>query len=132
MKLTISDDEEEEQEEQEIIDISPSHPDIKILKINMDTQEKEEIDELEEEDDLAEFEVDSVSELESSPLVIEKKSLDLKSISLEESSTNEFVLDYKKLPLLKLRNIVVEKGIVSDSSRLKKNELLKLLGVKPE
>jgi hypothetical protein len=135
MKLTISDDEEDE--EQEIIDISPSPDNIKILKINMNTQEKEEIDELEEEDDLAEFEVDSVSELESALLKDQEKSnkkMDLTSIpiSLEESSTNDFVLDYKKLPLLKLRTIVVEKGIISDSSRLKKHELLKLLGVKPE
>jgi hypothetical protein len=135
MKLTISDDEEDE--EQEIIDISPSADNIKILKINMNTQEKEEIDELEEEDDLAEFDIDSVSELESTLLKGEEKSnkkMDLTSISisLEESTANEFVLDYKKLPLLKLRSVVVEKGIVSDSSRLKKHQLLKLLGVKPE
>jgi hypothetical protein len=44
------------------------------------------------------------------------------SINLEES------LDYKKLSLPKLRSIVSEKGLSSDSSKLKKNELLKLLG----
>lgn len=36
--------------------------------------------------------------------------------------------DYKKLPLNKLRNIVVNKGLSSDASKLKKNEILKLLG----
>lgn len=48
------------------------------------------------------------------------------NINLEEHS--EF-LDYKKLPLNKLRNIASEKGIQVDSSKLKKNEILKLLGV---
>lgn len=45
------------------------------------------------------------------------------NINLEDD-----VLDYKKLSLNKLRIIVVEKGLVEDSSKLKKNELLKLLG----
>ena len=35
--------------------------------------------------------------------------------------------DYKKLPLNKLREIILEKGLVPDSSKLKKNEILKLL-----
>ena len=36
-------------------------------------------------------------------------------------------LDYKKMSLQKLRTIVSEKGLSSESSKLKKNELLKLL-----
>ena len=40
-------------------------------------------------------------------------------------------MDYKKIQLSKLRTIVVEKGLVSnlDASKLKKNEILKLLEV---
>jgi len=45
-------------------------------------------------------------------------------INLEEES-----VDYKKLTLQKLKTIVVEKNLVVDSSKLKKPELLKLLGV---
>lgn len=45
----------------------------------------------------------------------------------EETNTNK--LDYKKYSLNKLRNIVVEKGLVTDSSKLKKPDLLKLLGI---
>jgi hypothetical protein len=45
----------------------------------------------------------------------------------EESDTNK--LDYKKYSLNKLRNIVVEKGLVTDSSKLKKPDLYKLLGI---
>ena len=36
--------------------------------------------------------------------------------------------EYKKMSLNKLRELVVNKGLVVDSSKLKKNELLKLLG----
>jgi hypothetical protein len=55
--------------------------------------------------------------------------MDFKSIhiNLEESKTE--TMDYKKMPLPKLRSIVSEKGLVNDSSKLKKNELLKLLGI---
>ena len=48
------------------------------------------------------------------------------NINLEEQLDS---LDYKKLQLTKLRSIVTEKGLSTDSSKLKKNELLKLLGV---
>ena len=46
-------------------------------------------------------------------------------INLEENGDN---LDYKKLSINKLRNIVAEKGLTNDASKLKKNEILKLLG----
>ena len=57
---------------------------------------------------------------------------DFKSININqgnlEDKTNDN-LDYKKLPINKLRTIVSEKGLIADSSKLKKNELLKLLGI---
>ena len=58
------------------------------------------------------------------------KSMDLKSINITlEETKPEQPLDYRKMALPKLRSIVAEKGLSSDSSKLKKNELLKLLGV---
>jgi hypothetical protein len=59
---------------------------------------------------------------------------DLKTISInlgEENTVNEGVVDYKKLQLPKLRSVVVEKGLASntDVAKLKKTELFKLLGV---
>ena len=36
--------------------------------------------------------------------------------------------DYKKMSLNKLREAVVSKGVIADASKLKKNEILKLLG----
>ena len=56
--------------------------------------------------------------------------LSLKSISIDTNvSMNKEKDDYKKMSLNKLRDLVCEKGLVKDSSKLKKNELLKLLGV---
>ena len=41
----------------------------------------------------------------------------------------DIVIDYKKSSITKLREIVEKKGIVGDASKMKKNELLKLLDV---
>jgi hypothetical protein len=38
-------------------------------------------------------------------------------------------IDYKKLTLQKLKSIVTEKGLATDTSKLKKPDLLKLLGI---
>ena len=47
--------------------------------------------------------------------------------NLEEVKNSDNI-DYKKFTISKLRSIVVEKELVTDSSKLKKPELLKLLG----
>jgi hypothetical protein len=41
---------------------------------------------------------------------------------------NNEKIDYKKMSLNKLREIVTEKGLVADASKLKKHDMLKLLG----
>lgn len=53
---------------------------------------------------------------------------DLKTISITDLDDTNKKTDYKKLAINKLREIVIEKGIVADASKLKKNDLLKLLG----
>ena len=60
-------------------------------------------------------------------LVENMSTSDLKKINITLEETNSESLDYKKLPLPKLRNIVAEKGLTLDTSKLKKHELLKLL-----
>ena len=49
----------------------------------------------------------------------------LKSIHITDLETES--VDYKKLPIHKLRSLVVEKGLCVDSSKMKKNEILKLI-----
>ena len=54
------------------------------------------------------------------------ESTDFKTIPI----TSEEIFDkadYKKMPLNKLRELVVEKGLTSNASKLKKNELLKII-----
>jgi hypothetical protein len=59
--------------------------------------------------------------------------IDFKKISisgLEKDLNDVETMDYKKFSLNKLKSLVVERGLTKDSSKLKKNELLNLLGVK--
>jgi len=72
-------------------------------------------------------------------IILEEKKDDnvlqsIKSISInlgDELLAKDDIMNYKKIQLAKLRTIIVEKGLASnsDASKLKKNEILKLLGV---
>ena len=59
-------------------------------------------------------------------------SYDLKNITITDLGESEDLhaakSEYKKMSLNKLREVVVSKGVVADASKLKKNEILKLLG----
>jgi hypothetical protein len=61
--------------------------------------------------------------------ILDISSSDLKTIDINLEESNTGIVDYKKLSLTKLRSIVVEKGLSQDISKLKKNEMLKLLSV---
>ena len=117
--------------------------DVKVLKLNISANKDdssasgddlEEMDDLDEIDDLEGLEDLDDSSTSSVSIKEEKndniKSMDLKSINITlEETKPEQPLDYRKMAIPKLRSIVAEKGLSSDSSKLKKNELLKLLGV---
>ena len=116
--LTESDLEDEPVEQEKIT----------VFKLNISNEDANAQDDINDDDidDLA-------SELSTSDLEEEKPVLDVSdlktiSINLEESTEK---IDYKKLQLPKLKSIVVEKKLAtsSDASKLKKAELLKLLGV---
>jgi len=53
---------------------------------------------------------------------------DLKSISITDLEEPNKKQEYKKMSINKLREFVVEKGVITDASKLKKQDLLKLLG----
>jgi hypothetical protein len=55
------------------------------------------------------------------------KSINISSFDDDSKISTE--IDYKKISLGRLRKIVHDKGLAEDTSKLKKNELLKLLGV---
>ena len=116
VKLNISkNNDSREEETNEIIEIGNDILDsIKVLKVDPESFPKEltELAELEEylEEQKNEFDIENIT----NKIIINK--------------TDELI-DYKKLPLQRLKMIVMEKNLVEDSSKLKKHELLKLLGI---
>jgi len=100
----------------------------KIINIDLGIDENNEETDFNIESEDIEMELENSINLESSNL--EDIDVSLKSISIDGSNvaTNKTKDDYKKMALNKLREAVLEKGLVSDASKLKKNELLKLLG----
>jgi hypothetical protein len=141
-------DDESVSSENNVIEIG-EHNDIKILKLNITKQTDDESDKSEEEEKLDFDDLDDLENLSESSesLSINDetqlgeitevnetkddniKSMDLKSINITLEETKHESLDYKKMALPKLRSVVTEKGLISDASKLKKNELLKLLGI---
>lgn len=148
---------EDIEEAQNIIEIG-DNSDIKVLKLNLsnindidgidenknvnDFEELGDLEFIDDEDDnlsigsvsVSSNDEDNVNEnkndIDNDNDEIDISKLNLKSInisSLEEVKHSDNI-DYKKFTLSKLRSTVVEKGLVIDSSKLKKNELLKLLG----
>ena len=67
----------------------------------------------------------SIEQLDGSHMNISAS--DLKTININLDEIHADSVDYKKLPLPKLRSIVTDKGLADDASKLKKQELLKLL-----
>ena len=63
---------------------------------------------------------ETITELSEDPSAIIVKHIDLE---------HEEPVDYKKASIQKLKNLVLEKGLAADASKLKKQELLKLLGI---
>ena len=148
---SLSDDDKESDDESSDDD----EPVVKVLRLNIPTPGKNEdigfnvAEELEDLDDLMD-EALSVSSEDSSEYQLDIQSSDFIAaeeikdethlnisaadfktinISLEEGGEENGVesVDYKKLPLPKLRNIVTERGLAADAAKMKKNELLKLL-----
>ena len=127
-KIVVSDeedsDEEDEQEEE-------------------DSDEEEESDDDDEEDEEDKIKVINVALNDSIQLSEVDDIIDTEStngnIVVEKINTNDSEIDnndiqkevkkeiYRKMTLTALKSIVIEKGLLSDPSKLKKQELLKLL-----
>jgi hypothetical protein len=123
--------------------------DVKVLKIKEDNLggNNSDFNDLDDLDDLDETLLDNLEEqlqLDNDIELLDNK-LSLQEIKEPEISNNEIsssefktihvnleeqneTLEYKKLPVNKLRDIVTEKLLTNDASKMKKQELLKLLG----
>jgi hypothetical protein len=146
-----SDSDEEEEENVRVINISDSllhsdehSGDVEEIPSEENNDNDDMNDSSEDDDDLEEDEKSSVTSEDDPKVEVVKLNevmeepqefepvLDidatlLKSIHMTFPTIEN--IDYKKLSLNKLRQIVSEKNLSSDSSKLKKPELLKLLGV---
>jgi len=99
--------------------------DIKVVKLNISDDEEDE-DVYDKLDD-----IDEAEDIELRENDLEEQIPDISDDYIEQVLDLKYEIDFKKLQLPKLRSIVVEKGLANntDVSKLKKNELLKLLGV---
>ena len=146
------DDDIDEEIDTDESDDESNHDVVKVFKIDMNSQNQYEdslsgnnleLDDLDEELDELDDELSEVQSLSSKSSKLSNKLeetvygetlqeplniSDLKTISINLEDPHPDSLDYKKLSLPKLRSIVSDKGLASDASKLKKNELLKLLG----
>lgn len=84
---------------------------------------------LEEPIDFNIAEINLTNEEPNENVVTEDNMLFLKNVSINDLGELEDINkpDYKKMSLNKLREAIVNKGLVEDASKLKKNEILKLL-----
>lgn len=116
---------------------------VKVLKINITNEiDNEDINnlELETSNDLNEIcddleETDTLNDEKPITLSYEisnENNFDmsnLKTINIHLEETKNDAADYKKMSIQKLRSIVAEKGLAEDTSKMKKPDLFKLLGV---
>lgn len=121
--ISVSDGEEEDTDEESSSDSSSESSDESNTEDNIDFEEieEEEPKEPKEIEEIKVIKMDSDAILNSDDL----KMIDISELSEEKVIDDSNETDYKKMSLGKLREIVSKKGI--DASKLKKNELLKLL-----
>jgi hypothetical protein len=132
-----SDDESESDEELEELDELESESkdleeeNIKNINISIDLGDAIDLN-IEQEVIDCDTKTISLSEDISSFEITSKSLENIDDIDIGIKLTNDYAekdkTDYKKLSLNKLREIVIEKGLVVDASKLKKNDILKMLG----
>jgi hypothetical protein len=82
---------------------------------------------------MLEVDMNSVNELIDVSELLNKEATsaieEMSNVKKVEMTVDEQSIDYKKMPLSKLRAIAVEKKLCEDASKMKKQELFKLLNV---
>jgi hypothetical protein len=98
------------------IQITPTIKEEELIKVS----EKEEVNEV--------IQLETINDETINDETINDESIDeeIKDISICLKESDDIV-DYKKLPLNKLRSLIVEKGLAEDASKLKKPVLLQML-----
>jgi hypothetical protein len=133
-----SEDDNSESDSESDSDEEEEEDETKVKSINIDLGDNIDLDIGDELDDA--ITITETNNIKTINLTEDISSFDITSKTLENINdidisiklTNDYSEkekhDYKKLSLNKLRDVVVEKGIVIDASKLKKNDILKMLG----
>lgn len=140
--ISVSDTEKYDDENLDVDDDSEIEEDSDFEEGDVEEDEELDIDELRE--DMKTIHLEEPIDLDT-----DFEPLDLNFTQIEESKEQEEIKEqedldidvvdpnkinltksdnYKKMSLNKLREVVVEKGLVADASKFKKNDILKLLG----
>lgn len=127
----LEEDLEDDLSEVESLDEDLEETDKKIITIDIDLGATNEMMSFDSEE-IEDTNTNSTNTNDLNLSNLEDLDVSLKSIAIDMDisniSINKEKDDYKKMSLNKLRDLVCEKGLVKDASKLKKNELLKLLG----
>ena len=140
-KIVVSDNEEDEDEDE---DEDNDETSVKIINIDLNDENNEIVDldteeldveqnediELEKDDveDLADIESDINEKNDFSEIIVNKLDITINPTNEngEYLAKNE-PMDYKKIDVSYLRTLAITRGLVSDTKRLKKNDLVRLL-----
>jgi len=146
----VSDDSDDDDNEVKVIKLQVSNEDSEDNNLyeeadNLEFEQVDDLDELNNDElnndeipDMADNYIEEILSLKYDDKVIDNKDLEettnhstseMKTITLDLGDNDNEKIEYKKLPLVRLRSIAVEKGLATnlESSKLKKPELLKLL-----
>jgi hypothetical protein len=128
-KIVVSDDEEEDSDDDE--DDSDDDEDDSAIEDDSDDDEENKIKVINValNDNIQLNEVDDIIEAEPSQgnIIVEKMNTNESEIDNSDIQKEVKKEIYRKMTLSALKSIVIEKGLLSDPSKLKKQELLKLL-----
>ena len=131
------DEDEDEQDKSNVLDLNLEVEDLEDLEDldNLEETEKKETKSIHINENTIDLNQLSDSNEGNMDEFLNHDNSEIKTISLSDlgdihfdSDGNKNKLEYKKMPLNKLRDVVIEKGLAPDASKLKKQDILKLLG----
>jgi hypothetical protein len=119
------DDDEGDDDEGDEVENDPIDNEVVDLEITDEEKMNNEIEQMSKEEIMSIVE-NLDKELESTPI---EHDIESTLEPMEESASEPIEsTDYKNMNLLTLKNLAVAKGLVANASKMKKNDLLKLLG----
>jgi hypothetical protein len=142
--IVVSDNDESDSDEGSDDEDSQDQEDIKIINVNKETLDELDIEDIisiqddevtdghesddHDENDDENDDDENTDNSNSEPILVEKiETIEIFEPQVENASKESDKDIYKKMSLPALKTLVISKGLCSDPSKMKKNDLLKLL-----